>query len=46
MKEERPRCETCTYDSRCQPATPASKCLYCGNYALPKAEALTGNGRK
>lgn len=36
MKEEKPRCETCTYDSRCDPVTPESRCLYCGNYALPK----------
>jgi len=36
MKEEHARCETCTYDRRSDPVTAASKCLYCGNYALPK----------
>jgi len=37
MREEKQRCETCTYDVRCDPVTSVSKCLYCGNYPLPKA---------
>jgi len=36
MREEKPRCETCTYDTRSDPVSAVSKCLYCGNYPLPK----------
>jgi len=46
MKEDKPRCETCTYDSRCDPVTPESRCLYCGNYALPKATPKAAHPQK
>lgn len=46
MREEKPRCETCTYDTRCDPVTSVSKCLYCGNYPLPTAASHPGQKQK
>ena len=46
MKEDKPRCETCTYDTRCYPVTPETKCLYCGNYAVPKTALKTAQPAK
>jgi hypothetical protein len=46
VREEKPRCETCTYDTRSDPITPVTKCLYCGNYAIVKAAPEPGARQK
>lgn len=46
MREEKPRCEKCTYDTRCDPVSAVSKCLYCGNYPLPKATLQVAEKQK